>query len=259
MDWIIPCNEKIYNHRAAFDNLEFIDWKQSTNVKAGDTVYIYVEGATNALLYKCYVKEADLSAPSNNDSDYRLSDNPVDPEGRYMRLVLLCRYPKGQFPKDVLLKNGLSTIQEPSKMNEQLRNYILAHESDSPYITGEVLVGIATLSCEFRRKDGDHEKHDCSISFNLLNHLMWRDVMDSVCFEIAKAATKKLNTYHNPEDFVAGNIYYKEKGDPAIAMIIERKNHEWVFAMSKSIKCKEKTSFYADGRKEVELIRSNED
>lgn len=40
--WVIPCNPKYYDIVAAFDNLDVIEWKQSTNTSVGDTVYIYV-------------------------------------------------------------------------------------------------------------------------------------------------------------------------------------------------------------------------
>lgn len=41
-DWIIPCNIKKYDVLGAFPKLNTIDWKQSRNIKIGDTVYIYV-------------------------------------------------------------------------------------------------------------------------------------------------------------------------------------------------------------------------
>ena len=39
---IIPCNPKYYDIVAAFDDLDVIEWSQSTNTTVGDTVYILV-------------------------------------------------------------------------------------------------------------------------------------------------------------------------------------------------------------------------
>ena len=255
MEWIIPCNERLYDHRAAFENLEFIDWKQSTNVKIGDTVYIYVGRPTSSILYKCYVKETDISVPSDNDIEYNLTGETFDSTGRYMRLVLICKYPTGLFSKDVILENGLKTVQGPSKMTEQLKEFILSHETESPHLDDEETVETAIMTCEFRRKDGDQEQHNCYISFKLAKHLVKKNLDDSISFELAKSAAKKLDYYDNPEDFVSGKIYYIKKGDPAIGLKIERKDNEWVFTSTKMVKFKEKTSFYADGRKSVEMIR----
>ena len=39
-EWIITCNTKAYDVDSAFDKLDMIDWKQSTNVEIGETVYM---------------------------------------------------------------------------------------------------------------------------------------------------------------------------------------------------------------------------
>ena len=51
--WLIPCNSKLYDVCAAFQNFAVIDWKQSMkNVEIGDTIFIYVGAPIQAVLFK---------------------------------------------------------------------------------------------------------------------------------------------------------------------------------------------------------------
>lgn len=121
MEWVIPCNEKYYDHKGAFENLEFIDWRQSTNVSVDDIVYIYVGKPRSSLMYKCQALEVDIVNPSNNDMQYSSS---LDPVGRYMRLKLVESYPEGKYKREDLLENGLKTVQGPTKATPELVRYI---------------------------------------------------------------------------------------------------------------------------------------
>ena len=120
--WVIPCNEKNYNHREAFANLDHIDWRQSTNVEVGDEVYIYVGRPVGAVLYKCEAIKVNIANPDNNDVDYSYGE--LDPVGRYMRLKLLEKYPDDRFPREALLENGLKTVQGPTKATGELISFL---------------------------------------------------------------------------------------------------------------------------------------
>ncbi|MCI7359172.1 MAG: hypothetical protein MSK40_15920 [Parabacteroides sp.] len=121
--WVIPCNEKYYNHREAFANLEYIDWRQSTNVEIGDEVYIYVGQSVGAILYKCNVINVDMNTCSDNDMEYNINGQ-LSTVGRYMRLKLVQSFEDGKFPRKALLENGLKTVQGPTKATEQLIAYL---------------------------------------------------------------------------------------------------------------------------------------
>lgn len=121
--WIIPCNEKYYNHREAFATLKYIDWRQSTNVEVGDEVYIYVGQSVGAILYKCDVTDVNMNTCSDNDREYIINCQ-LSKAGRYMRLKLVQRYEDGKFPRTDLLENGLKTVQGPTKATEQLIAYL---------------------------------------------------------------------------------------------------------------------------------------
>jgi len=38
--WIIPCNINYYDFVGAFNELNIVNWKQSTNIELGDIVFM---------------------------------------------------------------------------------------------------------------------------------------------------------------------------------------------------------------------------
>ncbi len=104
-EWIIPANPKFYDILHAFDNAETIQWKQSGNMKAGDTVFMYVAAPVSAILYKCRVTKADIPY---NYQDKNLTITTV------MEIKLLRRYEAGQFSFDRLKKEyGIYAVRGP--------------------------------------------------------------------------------------------------------------------------------------------------
>lgn len=104
-EWLIPANPKFYDILHAFDNAEIIRWKQSGNMKAGDTVFMYVAAPVSAILYKCRVTEADIPY---DYQDKNLTITTV------MEIKLLRRYEEGQFSFDRLKKEyGIYAVRGP--------------------------------------------------------------------------------------------------------------------------------------------------
>ncbi|MCI9361891.1 MAG: MmcQ protein [Hungatella sp.] len=104
-EWIIPANPKFYDILHAFDNAETIQWKQSGNMKAGDTVFMYVAAPVSEILYKCKVTESDIPY---NYQDKNLTITTV------MNIKLLRRYEEGRFSFDRLKKEyGIYAIRGP--------------------------------------------------------------------------------------------------------------------------------------------------
>ena len=60
-EWLISCDPRAYNLDGAFEKLEAIDWKQSTNIEVGDIVYIYVTAPVYEIRYKCIATMVNLS------------------------------------------------------------------------------------------------------------------------------------------------------------------------------------------------------
>ena len=127
-DWVIPCNTKAYDVIGAFKEFKRIDWKQSTNVQKGAIVYIYVGMPISGIKYKCKAIEVDKTESTIDDSKYVIEGDSYENYGRYMCLELLEEYPDSFFSKNLLMANGLKTIQGPSMVSEQLANF-LSHSS----------------------------------------------------------------------------------------------------------------------------------
>lgn len=124
-NWVIPCNPKYYNHKDAFQNCDYIDWRQSTNVEIGDFVYIYVGKPSSSLMYKCKAIDVNMTNCDNNDREYNLTSDLVEKKhNRWMRLVLVEKYEEGRFEKEDLLENGLGTIQGPCRVLSDFDEYI---------------------------------------------------------------------------------------------------------------------------------------
>ena len=122
--WIIPCNPKYYDIVAAFDNLDIIEWSQSTNTNVGDTVYIYVGEKYKSIMFKCEVVAADLCGNRSTEDYPYYKGLSKDPDIRYMKLKLIEKYPVGQYPLKELKENGLTSVQGRSKATVQLMKYL---------------------------------------------------------------------------------------------------------------------------------------
>lgn len=122
--WVIPCNPKYYDVVAAFDNLEVIEWGQSTNMTVGDTVYIYVSENYKSIMFKCEVVGVDLYGNRSADDYQYYKEMEKEPDARYMKLKLVEKYPKGQYPLKDLKENGLTSVQGRSKATVRLMRYL---------------------------------------------------------------------------------------------------------------------------------------
>ena len=122
--WIIPCNPKYYDIVAAFENLDVIEWSQSTNTTVGDTVYIYVGEKYKSIMFKCEVIAADQYGNRSIDDYPYYKELAKDPDIRYMKLKLVEKYPIGQYPLKELQENGLTSVQGRSKATVQLMKYL---------------------------------------------------------------------------------------------------------------------------------------
>ena len=104
-EWIIPANPRFYDIEHAFDNTDLADWKQSSSIKAGDTVFMYVAAPVSAILYRCKAVEVDIPC---HYQDENLTITTM------MKIKLLHRYDPGQFTFDRLKKEfGIYAVRGP--------------------------------------------------------------------------------------------------------------------------------------------------
>ncbi len=82
-DWLVPANPKFYDIVHAFDKNDEILWKQSSDVRVGDGVFIYVAAPVSTVLYGCEAVEVNLPY------DYRENGLNIT---KVMKLKLIKRY-----------------------------------------------------------------------------------------------------------------------------------------------------------------------
>ena len=122
-DWIIPANPKYYDVIKAFEEKEIIDWKQSSDIRVGDLVYMYVGAPYSALMYKCKAVEVDI--PYHFEADY-LSIKKL------MKIQLLCKYGPDFMPFERLKKEfGVYAVRGPRSMPNSLKQELNAYEGEN--------------------------------------------------------------------------------------------------------------------------------
>jgi len=114
-EWIIPCNPKYFDIDKAFEENKEILWKQSTDIKVGDIVYMYLASPYSEIRYKCKVTEANI--PYEYE-DKNLKINKV------MKIKLLKKYPENKFSFKLLKEQGLKTVRGPQILSEKLSKFL---------------------------------------------------------------------------------------------------------------------------------------
>lgn len=114
-EWIIPANPNYFDIDEAFNNSKTIIWKQSTNIKVGDIIYLYVGSPVSAIRYKCRVEEVNIPY-DYNDQNVKMK--------YVMKIKLLDSYNKELFPFSKLKEYGVNAIRGPRFMPKELSNYI---------------------------------------------------------------------------------------------------------------------------------------
>lgn len=79
--WMVPASPKYFDHRACFDELGHIYWKQYNNFQVGDTGYIYMSAPKKVILFKFEVIACDLPLPSDYCNERKFYKREEDFEG----------------------------------------------------------------------------------------------------------------------------------------------------------------------------------
>lgn len=123
-EWFISGNPKKYDCINAFRDLHKIDWKQSTNVEAGDIVYIYVSGEEHAVRLKCKANKVNIEVPDIDDRKYDLTGEFDGTAGRYMELELIEELAGDLYDRFSMEKHGFGIPQSPVRVNLDTREYL---------------------------------------------------------------------------------------------------------------------------------------
>lgn len=122
-EWVIISNPKLFKLVEAFKEFIEIDYKQSTNIRPNDIVYIYVAAPYKEIKYKCIAINVDKPNRDIDTSKYAIDNEKYRDVGRYMGLRLVEEY-NGILLFNDLKANGLKAVQGPSKVTKELSNYI---------------------------------------------------------------------------------------------------------------------------------------
>ena len=110
-EWIVPANPKYYDIVNAFNDTDTITQKQSNNIKKEDTVYIYVGEPYSAILFKCTAIKTNI--PYEFKNEYLSISN-------VMKIRLLKKYEKSEFPFSKLKELGVKAIRGPRSVTSKL-------------------------------------------------------------------------------------------------------------------------------------------
>ena len=114
-EWIIPANPKYFDIEKVLKESNKIMWKQSTDVKVNDIVYIYVAEPYSSIMYKFRVTQVNIPYEYK---DKNLKMNKV------MNLDLLKRYKQGKLSFSKLKEYGINAVRGPRYMPVDLSKYI---------------------------------------------------------------------------------------------------------------------------------------
>lgn len=111
-DWIIPANPKYYDVIGAFESSDLVTWKQSSDIHAGDTIYMYVAAPYSSIMYKCRVVEVDIP--------YEYSDENMTMKTA-MTVKLLEKYEPGTWSFEKIKQFGVYAVRGPRSMPRKLK------------------------------------------------------------------------------------------------------------------------------------------
>lgn len=121
-DWIIPANPKYFDVVQEFEEKEIIDWKQSSDVRVGDLVYMYVGAPISALMYKCKAVEVDIPY------HYESKDLSIS---KVMMIQRLCKYDPDFMPLERMRNEfGVYSVRGPRSMPNSLKEELNAYEGE---------------------------------------------------------------------------------------------------------------------------------
>lgn len=128
MNWIVPANSKIYNHKKAFAKFGEIDWKQKNHYQVGDIVYIYCTRPMQCIKYKCLITKTKMSFEEHiNDKEFWYDTNEYENSKSelFARFKLIETLDNDNLTYQNLLEHGLSgIIQGARTISDELTDYI---------------------------------------------------------------------------------------------------------------------------------------
>ena len=114
--WLIPANPSYFDIMNAFNDTDNIIWKQSTKIKPGDIVFMYVGSPVSSIIYQCQVLKVDIP--------YQYKDKNLQ-ISHVMKIKKLKSYPKEAFTFKNLAKHNVRAIRGPRHVPQELLKSLL--------------------------------------------------------------------------------------------------------------------------------------
>jgi 5-methylcytosine-specific restriction protein A len=128
MNWLISANGKKYRHADAFNEMGYVDWRQTANYEVGDTVYIYSTRPLSKVQFKCVVEKNNMKFEEiTDDKEFWLDlDEYYKYKDRhYSRLKLVDKVNAEGLSLGKLKENGLKAApQGPMRLKGEALKYI---------------------------------------------------------------------------------------------------------------------------------------
>ncbi len=114
-EWIIPANPKYFDVENALLQRNILNWKQSTDIRVNDTVYLYMAKPYSSIMYK--FKVIDVNIP------YKYENRNLKIQ-KVMKIELLTKYEPNQYSLNKLKEYGINSVRGPRYMPLSLSQYI---------------------------------------------------------------------------------------------------------------------------------------
>ncbi len=114
-EWLIPANPKYFDIEKELDKKQEILWKQSTNIKINDIVYLYVGAPYKKIMYKLKVEEINIPY------EYKSKNLKMQ---KVMKLSLLEKYKNDKLTLNKIKEFGINSVRGPRYINKELSEYI---------------------------------------------------------------------------------------------------------------------------------------
>ena len=122
-NWILPCNVNFFDVKKHFEKNKEVVWKKGASTKEGDCVYLYLGAPYSEILYKCTVKNAELSKDVIEKNKYAIRAG-VTPKTKYMLLSLDYEYKPGTMTLQTLREYGLGQTQKQARTSRTVQAFI---------------------------------------------------------------------------------------------------------------------------------------
>lgn len=128
MEWMIPANNRMYDHEKAFATNDQVYWTQKAGYEVGDIVYIYCTKPIQRIRYKCEVVEGSVPFSKCDDASsfWRVMEAYDDSKGGvFACLKLLDKADVEDLSLERLKEHGLKTPPRgPMRVKPELLAYI---------------------------------------------------------------------------------------------------------------------------------------